>query len=282
MIKALKESHSISFLCKTFGVHRSSFRKWLISSCRIDPRKEALKSEVRRAFRQSNHSAGARTLSNMLKNKGIELSRYRARNLMKELHLVSSQPTAPKYKKANNEHLAAPNILDRQFDVAAPNQVWCGDVTYIWTGESWSYLAIVLDLFSRNPVGWAFSTSPDSELTKKALTMAYESRGCPTGLLFHSDQGMHYTSNKFRRLLWRYKIKQSMSRRGNCWDNSPMERFFRSLKSEWVPKNGYSSFQQAESSIVEYILNYYRQIRPHQHNAGKSPAEVERLYWIAS
>jgi len=282
LIKKLKESHAVSVLCEAFNVHRSSYRKWLSSSERIDTHKEFLKSEVRYAFGQSNGSAGARTIANMLTNNGIELSRYRAGKLMKELRLQSSQPSSPKYRKADNQHEAAPNRLDRQFDVAAPNKVWCGDVTYIWTGKSWAYLAVVLDLYSRNPVGWAYSKSPNSELTSKALTMAYESRGRPSGLMFHSDQGMHYTSSTYRQLLWRYKIKQSMSRRGNCWDNSPMERFFRSLKTEWVPKTGYQNFHQAEQSIVNYILNYYRPTRPHQHNGGIAPLEAERIYWNAS
>jgi len=134
------------------------------------------------------------------------------------LGLKSCQPSGPKYKKANNEHLAVPNKLNREFDVQKPNQVWCGDVTYIWVGSRWAYLAVVLDLFSRKPIGWAMSLSPDSELTSKALTMAYESRGKPQGVMFHSDQGMHYTSRKFRQRLWQHQITQSMSRRGNCWD----------------------------------------------------------------
>ena len=120
-------------------------------------------------------------------------------------------------------------------------QVWCGDVTYIWTGKRWAYLAVVLDLFARKPVGWAMSFSPDSRLTMKSLEMAWETRGKPGGVMFHSDQGSHYTRRQFRQLLWRYQIRQSMSQRGNCWDNSPMERFFRSLKNEWMPVVGYEA-----------------------------------------
>ena len=238
--------------------------------------------EVKNAFNASNCSAGARTIANIISNNGNDLSRYRAGNIMKKLGLVSSQPSAPKYRKANNEHLAVANALSRQFDVDKPNHIWCGDVTYIWTGKCWSYLSVVMDLFSRNPVGWALSTSPDSELTTKALCLAFESRGRPKDLMFHSDQGMHYTSKRFRQYLWSSQIKQSMSRRGNCWDNAPMERFFRSLKTEWVPRKGYTSFAEADRSITSYILGYYRQIRPHQHNNGKSPNEVERIFWNAS
>lgn len=140
-------------------------------------------------------------------------------------------------------------------------------------------MAVVLDLYARKPIGWAMSLSPDSELTSKALTMAYESRGKPKGVMFHSDQGSHYTSRQFRQLLWRYQIHQSMSRRGNCWDNAPMERFFRSLKTEWVPSTGYRSFAEAGRSIIEYLTGYYSQVRPHRNNGGKSPNATEHLYW---
>ena len=144
-------------------------------------------------------------------------------------------------------------MLDRQFSPSEPNKLWCGDVTYIWSGSRWLYLAVVIDLYGRRVIGWACSKSPDSELTKRALRMAFESRGKPKGVLFHSDQGCHYTSQSYRRQLWRYRISQSLSRRGNCWDNAPMERFFRSFKTEWMSKSGYASYQEAEESITSYI-----------------------------
>lgn len=162
---------------------------------------------------------------------------------MKELEISSCQLPIHSYKKVNQEHVVIPNKLDRQFTVSKPNQVWCGDVTYIWIGNRWAYLAVVLDLYARRPVGWAMSLSPDSTLTGRALSMAFELRSKPQGVLFHSDQGCHYTSQTYRQLLWRYRIEQSMSRRGNCWDNAPMERFFRSLKTEWVPTIGYHNFR---------------------------------------
>ena len=112
--------------------------------------------------------------------------------------------------------------------------------------------------------------------------MAYELRGRPKGVMFHSDQGSHYTSISFRQNLWRLKIKQSMSRRGNCWDNAPMERFFRSLKTEWVPTTGYSSFNEAQVSITQYIVGYYSQQRPHQHNGGLPPNKAEAKYNLVS
>lgn len=210
------------------------------------------------------------------------MSRYLAGKLMKEIGITSCQYVKHRYKRGTREHVDIPNLLGRQFAVTAPNQVWCGDVTYIWTGKRWAYLAVVLDLFARKPVGWALSLSPDTRLTLKALQMAWEMRGQPKGVMFHSDQGSHYTSLEYRQRLWRYQIVQSLSRRGNCWDNSPMERFFRSLKQEWMPSMGYGSLKEAEHRIIRYITGYYSEIRPHWYNGGLTPNESERLFYKQS
>ena len=231
------------------------------------------------AYARSHGSAGARTLAVMVTSQGIPLSRYRAGKLMKQLDIRSCQLPAHGYRKAPQEHIEIPNYLERQFAVTAPNQVWCTDVTYVWIGSRWVYLAVVIDLFARKAIGWALSLSPDSLLTGKALTMAYESRGKPKDVLCHSDQGSHFTSRKYRQLLWRYRLKQSLSRKGNCWDNSPMERFFRSLKSEWIPEVGYKNFTEAKDEITAYIIGYYNQFRPHQYNGGLTPNGSERQYW---
>ena len=188
---------------------------------------------VKAIFNESSGSAGARTVATIATARDVLLSRYRASKIMKQFDLTSCQLPKHAYKPGGNEYLNIPNHLNREFNVSAPNEVWCGDVTYIWQGNRWCYLAVVMDLFARNPVGWAMSDSPDTALTSKALMMVFESRGRPKNVMFHSDQGCHYSSKQYRQLLWRYQIKQSMSRRGNCWDNAPMERFFRSFKSEW-------------------------------------------------
>jgi len=263
-------------------VHRSSFKYWAKRSKTITKEQVELNSNVRELFNLSKQSAGSRSLVTMLARQGITLSRYRVRKIMKALNLNSKQPSQPKYKKAHNEHLTVPNILKREFNVSAPNQVWCGDVTYVWIGKRWAYLAAVMDLYSRKVIGWSLSLSPDSQLTISALKMAYSSRGEPKKVMFHSDQGMHYTSLKFKQTLWKFQIKQSMSRRGNCWDNAPMERFFRSLKTEWIPKNGFTSFVDAQKEINTYIIQYYCSLRPHQHNNGKTPNEAERIFFKAS
>lgn len=191
-------------LCCVFGVHRSSYRAWRDSPKQMSEAERRLREQVKTAHELSNGSAGARTIARMVTAQGYTLSRYRATRRMQALGLVSSQQPKHRYKIAEQTHINIPNRLDRQFDVAAPNKVWAGDITYIWTGRRWAYLAIVLDLFARQPVGWALSLSPDSSLTKKALTMAFESRGEPKGVMFHSDQGSQYTSLHFRQKLWRY------------------------------------------------------------------------------
>lgn len=237
---------------------------------------------VKSIHAESNGSAGARTIATIATERGHSLSRYRARRLMQEQQLHSCQQPRHRYKKANHEHVCIPNRLDQNFTPSRPNAVWCGDVTYLWAGSRWVYLAVVLDLYARKPVGWALSTSPNTALTAQALTMAYETRGRPREVLFHSDQGSHYTSTAYRQLLWRYRMTPSMSRRGNCWDNSPMERFFRSFKSEWVPTTGFRSINDANAAVWDYIAGYYSQVRPHSHNNGMTPNAAEKQYRIIS
>lgn len=278
MISRLQESYAINLMCSVFQIHRSSYYSWESKPRQLIPAKVQERIAVKAIHRESNGSAGARTISTIAEQRGFCISRYRAGRMMKALGLESNQPPSHNYKKVEQPHLAIPNTLNRAFDVNQPNTIWCGDVTYIWTGTRWAYLAIVLDLFSRKPIGWALSHSPDSELTKKALRMAYEARGKPKGVMFHSDQGCHYTSKSFRQLLWRFKIRQSMSRRGNCWDNAPMERFFRSLKTEWMPRMGYRSIKEAKGHILSYLIGYYSSVRPHQHNEGLSPNAAELKY----
>ena len=270
-------------LCQAFGVHGSGYTYWRRQRRRpVSVEQLKLRASVREVHTRSGGSAGSRSIARMVSDQGQPLSRYRARRVMKQLNLVSCQQPTHRYKKATREHAQIPNRLDRQFTPNKPNQSWCGDVTYIWTGQRWSYLAVVLDLYARQVVGWALSSSPDSQLTGRALTRAFESRGRPKNLLFHTDQGSHYTSTAYQQLLWRYQITPSMSRRGNCWDNAPMERFFRSLKTEWVPTTGYRSIDEAHHDISAYINDYYSSLRPHQHNQGRCPNKAEAEFYSAS
>ena len=278
IVARLSGSHTVVNLCSALGIHRSSYRYWQKRRDTVNPVHVRLCSEIRRVWNQSRGSAGARTLADMLTQNGVPMSRYRAGRLMKHLNLSSCQPGKHQYKNARQEHTCLPNLLGRQFAVPEPDQVWCGDITYIWAGNCWCYLAVVMDLFARRVIGWSLSAHADTALISDALRMAYETRGQPHDVMFHSDQGSQYTGLKYQQILWRYRIKQSVSRRGNCWDNSPMERFFRSLKTEWVPANGYVDKDEARQQINDYILNYYNSVRPHHYNGGLTPEESENRY----
>lgn len=263
-------------LCELFEVPPSTYYEHKKKQQRIDTKRLNERAVMRSLFKASNNSAGSRTLVTQLATAGLKLGRYKVSRLMKEAGLVSNQPGKHKYKVATSERLDIPNILNREFNVQAPNKVWCGDITYIWTGKRWAYLAVVIDLYSRKVIGWAMSATPDSALTLKALNMAYALRGNPKGVMFHSDQGCQYSSINYRQQLWRYQMVQSMSRRGNCWDNAPMERVFRSLKTEWVPKHGYRDMDEAIKEISYYLMCYYNQQRPHRHNNGLTPEMAEK------
>ncbi|TNH77527.1 IS3 family transposase [Aeromonas hydrophila] len=275
LIDRLREQAPITLVCCAFDVPKSCFYDYLARKRTINRERMKQRSELRGLFKESRDSAGSRALMSMMRELGYQIGRFKVRNLMKEAGLASKQPGAHRYKVACSERPDIPNLLAREFDVPQPNQVWCGYITYVWTSARWHYLVVVLDLHTRRVVGWTMSDKPDAELAIKALEMAYQQRGCPSGLLFHSDQGSQYGSRAFRQRLWRYRMTQSMSRRGNCWDNAPMERLFRSLKSEWLPATGYVSLREAKRDISYCLMDYYNWRRPHQHNDGIPPAEAE-------
>ncbi|HGM4300769.1 TPA: IS3 family transposase [Pseudomonas aeruginosa] len=275
LIDQLSEQEPVEVVCSAFDVARYCYYAHRLRRRHVEARRVALRSQVNHLFSQSRGSAGSRSILGMLREDGVTIGRFRVRRLMRELGLVSKQPGSHAYKQATVERPDIPNRLNREFTVQRANQVWCGDITYVWAQGRWYYLAAVLDLHTRRVIGWAFSAKPDANLVIKALDMAYEQRGKPQQLLFHSDQGTQYGSRLFRQRLWRYRMQQSMSRRGNCWGNSPMERLFRSLKSEWIPSTGYLTAQEAQRDISYYLTHRYNWIRPHQYNGGLPPAVAE-------
>ena len=244
------------------------------------------KALIRQIFNDSKQSAGARSIAAILMNEhNIKLSRYMIGKLVAQMGIKSCQLKTHKYKHCDEVHKTHENLLKRNFSPSAPNQVWTGDVTYIRIKDGWCYLAVVLDLYARRIVGFAISDSPDSVLTAKALQMAYNSRLKPSGVLFHSDQGTHYTSKNFAESVASCDgMTQSMSRKGNCWESkhcfdAPTERFFRSFKTEWMPKGGYENIAEAKSAIIDYIWGYYQTVRPHSFNDYLTPLEKEKRYF---
>ncbi|UVM55431.1 IS3 family transposase [Pseudomonas sp. B21-012] len=275
LIDQLRAQEPVDLLCSVFEVTRSCYYAHCRKHRFPDVKRLILRSRVNELFTQSRSAAGSRSIMFMMREDGIAIGRFKVRKLMNEMKLISKQPGSHAYKKATVERPDIPNVLDRAFTVSAPNEVWCGDITYVWAQGRWHYVAAVIDLFARRVVGWAFSSKPDSDLVIKALDMAYEQRGRPQNVLFHSDQGSQYSSRSFRQRLWRYRFKQSMSRRGNCHDNAPMERLFRSLKTEWVPTVGYMSASLAQQDIGRFLMQRYNWQRPHQFNSGLAPAVAE-------
>ena len=264
----------MNVMCRLLKVPRSSYYAFAGRPVKAAA-SPTLLAAVREIHRESRASYGSRRMALALQQRGHAIGRYRARSLMKEAQLAVARRRTHRYRKADGEALVAPNLLERRFEPPSINQVWAGDITYVRTLQGWSYLAIVMDLYSRRIVGWAFALVPDTVLVLKALQQARDHRKPPPGLMFHSDQGCQYTSAHFVNELKANSIIQSMSRKGNCWDNAPVERFFRSLKSEWINEKGYPDHAHAESDIGAYIDGFYNYRRIHSAADDLPPARCE-------
>jgi putative transposase len=280
-IRAEKDRHSVKLMCKVLGVSRAGFYAWQVrppSERAKDD--ERLKERIREVHAQSGGAYGSPRIHDALKSEEDGLGRRRIAHLMQEEGIYGK----PKKRfvvttDSAHDYEVAPNLLDRNFDVAEPNTVWAGDITYIPTAEGWLYLAVVLDLFSRRVIGWAMATHMRSELVIDALEMAVLDRAPAPGLLFHSDRGSQYASDTFQGRLKEHGMRCSMSRRGNCWDNAVGESFFRTLKVEGLPNDKPSaSHEAARLTAFEFIEGFYNQRRKHSHLAYASPVEYEERY----
>ncbi len=239
-----------------------------------------LKRRVDTIFDESKGSYGSRRIVKELQYEGRQIGRFKVRRLMRELCLEVT--VAKRYRLTTNSRHSfpvAPNVLNRQFEVDVPNTVWTSDISYIWTLEGWLYLAVVMDLCSRQIVGWALDKRMKTQLVLDALVMAYWRRKPAKGLLHHSDRGSQYACHKYQHQLTDYGMKPSMSRKGNCWDNSPMERFFRSLKSERLIHCRFETRTAAKNEVIDYIV-YYNSIRLHSSLGYKSPMNYEKEQYV--
>lgn len=223
---------------------------------------------------ETNNSYGKRRMLKVLHSEGFQLGIYKTASLMKKADIVAINPKKKHhYPDSGDVHRKAPNLLNRQFNPGTINTHWVGDITYIRTHVGWSYLACVLDLGSREVVGWSTSQQPNAELAKEALKHAIQKQQPDTTkLLFHSDQGVQYSANCFVDFLNLFGITQSMSRRGNCWDNSVMERFFRSLKTERLNYLTFMNHETAVQMIKKYI-HFYNYKRLHSTLGYLTPAQ---------
>ncbi|MBE0449188.1 MAG: IS3 family transposase, partial [Actinobacteria bacterium] len=254
-----KAHYPVTILCKTMQVHKSGYYGWL--KCPKSAREiknEELIPLVREIFSDSHETYGTRRIAKALEGKEISCSRARARTLMKLAGIKVKKRR--KFKTTtNSKHKlpVAPNLLEQDFTVDKPNKVWVSDLTYVQTYEGWLYLVIVLDLFSRQIVGWSMDKYMTKELVINAFNMAYWKRSPEAGLIFHSDRGSQYCSFKFQRRLASCSAVSSMSGKGNCFDNAPSESFFGSLKTERVYFANYQTREEARLDIVDYIEMFY-------------------------
>ena len=257
-------------------VSRAAYYAWLKRPARLITAKELqLYRRLKRLFAASRESLGSRGMMKRLRKEGFTIGRQRVRGLMKRLGLKVIQRQAYKVTtQRKHSHRVADNVVNQGFNPARPNQVWAGDVTYLRTHEGWLYLAIVMDLYSRKIIGWAMDKRMTTPLVARAMQMAIHLRRPAKGLMFHSDRGSQYTSQPFRQLLQKHAIQASMNGVGACWDNAVVERFFGSLKNEWLLKV-YHLTRQGMKQDVEHYIRYYHQQRLHSANGDLSPVEFE-------
>ena len=261
---------------------RNGYYSFKSSAAReVDPEHLEMLEWVKDIDQSSKHSYGSRRMKRAMNALGFPISRNKARRLMKEAGVQVRR--RKKYKVTTNSNHKQPvyeNLVSRQFDVDEKDTVYAGDITYIWTQEGWLYLAVVLDLYSRNVVGWSMSSRMTSKLVCDALTMAIWNRRPSSGLVCHSDRGSQYASKKYRKLLKLNGFLGSMSRKGDCWDNSVVESFFGSLKQERVHWEYYQTRYEAQQDILDYIAMFYNSKRLHSTLDYCSPNDFERQHEI--
>ena len=278
-IRQQMKAYPVTLLCQVMRVSRSGFYDYLKRFQQgpvLDPREERLKSQMRQIFKSSRASYGSRRMMKQLGNDGFTIGRYKTRRLMRELGLKAKAPRRYKVTTDSRHWFAvAANVLNRKFDVQVPDSVWTADISYVWTLEGWLYLAVVMDLYSRRIVGWAMDKRMKTDLVLNALTMAYWHRKPPKGLLHHSDRGSQYACPDYQKHLKQYGMRVSMSRKGDCWDNAPVERFFRSLKSERLKLCRFETRASARNEVLDYIA-FYNGLRLHSTLGYLSPIDYEK------
>lgn len=266
-------------MCRALKVSTSGYYAW-----RSRPESESSRSnrvllvEIKAAYERKKRRYGSPRIFRDLKARGIKCGENRVARLMREHGVRAKQ--ARKFRAttdSKHEMPVAENLLDRQFDVDRPNAVWVSEITYLWTREGWLYLAVVIDLFSRQVVGWSIRSDLDRALVLEALSGALQQRKPSAALIHHSDRGSQYASSDYQRMLSQAGILCSMSRKGNCWDNAPAESFFASLKAELVHGHQFRTRAEARSEVFEYIEVWYNRQRIHSSLGYLSPVQYEAV-----
>ncbi len=275
-INDLVITYPVRLLCRVMQVSHSAYYAWCQRPAKVISADELhLYRRMKELFADSRGSLGSRMMLKQLRKEGFCLGRYRVRSLMKRLKLHVIQRCAYKVTTVRkHSHRVADNLVNQDFNPKAANQVWAGDITYLRTHEGWLYLAIVMDLYSRRIIGWAMDKYISADLVERAMQMAITLRKPERGLIFHSDRGSQYTSQQFQKRLKKHGMKASMSGKGACWDNAVVERFFGSLKNEWL-FNIYHLTRESMKQDVQHYIRYYNQTRLHSANGDLSPIDFE-------
>lgn len=282
-IESHRSEHRVEKMCRVLKVSRSgyyAFRGRGKSMRQLD--NERLLGEIREAHKESRKVYGSPRITDVLREGGFRCGENRVARLMRTNDIRAKMKRKFKATTDSGHNLpVAKNLLNRQFKVDNPNRVWVSDITYIWTTEGWLYLAVILDLFSRQIVGWAMSDGITQDIVTSAFSQALWRRKPKAGLMFHSDRGSQYAADGFRSLLAGRGFIQSMSRKGNCYDNAVAESFFHTLKTEVIYHEKYLTRDQARQSVFEYIEMFYNRKRKHSTLGYRSPCEFERKAKVA-
>lgn len=266
-------------MCKVLGVHRSGYYAWLRHPASMREREDGrLLGLIKHHWLASGSVYGYRKITTDLRETGEVCSRHRVWRLMKQEGWRAQVGYGSKPRHRGGPVGAVDNVLNRDFTPGAPNKVWVTDITYIRTYEGWLYLAAVMDLYSRQIVGWATRARMTSDLVLQALLAAVWKRKPDPGVMVHSDQGSQFTSDDWQSFLKAHHMVPSMSRRGNCHDNAVAESFFSALKKERIKRRIYPNRAAAASDVFDYIEMFYNPIRRHGSSADLSPVEFERRY----
>jgi transposase InsO family protein len=269
-------------LCQALNVTRSGYYAYLAEGrqhVRSSTLNETLLvTQIKRVFEESERTAGYRKVYFLLKDQDIPCSMNQVKKLMNKHGIRSAikRKYKPQMTTTDPEAKAFDNLLDQNFSTSAKNEVWAADITYIKVGFKWTYLAVVIDLYNREPVGWAFGLHPNAPLACDALKMAICRERPHKGLMHHSDRGCQYTSNDYRELLDKHQMIGSMSRKGNPYDNAVAESFFRALKTEWASRFQYNTMREAYQSLYRYIEVFYKYQRLHEALGYKTPKDFEK------
>lgn len=274
-----RDIFSVTLMCEVLDISKSGFHSWSKRDHETKAKKRLeLVNQITEIHQISRRNYGSPRILQELKALDIPCGKGKLERLMKAEGIRAK--TKKKFKITTDSKHGLPvakNLLDRNFEAGKPNSVWLADITYIWTREGWMYLAAVLDLGTRKIVGWSMKERMKEDLVLDALDMAFKRQKPPRGLMHHSDQGSQYAGHAYAQRLWSYGMIASMSRRGQCWDNAPMESFFHSLKTEHVYFEEFATRNEAKESIFEWIEVYYNRQRIHSTLGYQTPECYEQL-----